>query len=264
MAVKIRLRRLGRRKRPLYGVVAADARSPRDGRFIEDLGRYNPMEEPAVIKLDKERVLYWLEQGAQPTDTVRSILSREGLMLALHMRRKGSEADAVWEAVEAHRTRHTELQQQGRKTTARDRKEAALKAEAAAAATAAAAEAKARAEAEEKARVAAEEARKQAEEQAKAERESVADAAKAEQEARNEAQATADAGDTEAAGATDAAEASAEETPEAASEAAEKSEAGESDGETPVETVAAAEEAPEAAAVVESPDAEGAGDEEKK
>ena len=130
MAVKIRLRRLGRKKRPLYGVVAADTRSPRDGRFIEDLGRYSPMEEPATVTLNDERVLYWLEQGAEPSDTVRSILSRQGLMLALHMRRKGSEGDAVWDAVTAHRQKHAEISAGNKKVTATDRRELALKEEA--------------------------------------------------------------------------------------------------------------------------------------
>ena len=74
MAVKLRLRRMGRKKRPIYGLVAADSRSPRDGRFIEDLGRYNPLAEPATVELKRERVLYWLDQGAQPSDRVKSLL----------------------------------------------------------------------------------------------------------------------------------------------------------------------------------------------
>ena len=86
MSVKIRLRRMGRKKRPVFGVVAADSRFPRDGRYIEDLGRYEPLDEPNSVKLNNERILYWLENGAQPSDTVRSILSKHGLMLALHMR----------------------------------------------------------------------------------------------------------------------------------------------------------------------------------
>ncbi|HAY37835.1 MAG TPA: 30S ribosomal protein S16, partial [Bacteroidetes bacterium] len=79
--VKLRLRRMGRKKRPIYAIVSADARSPRDGRYIEDLGRYAPLDEPATMSLKNDRILHWLEAGAQPSDTVRSLLSKEGIML---------------------------------------------------------------------------------------------------------------------------------------------------------------------------------------
>ena len=77
MSVKIRLSRHGAKKRPFYRIVAADIESPRDGRFIETLGTYNPLKDPAEVTLDKERVDYWIQQGASPSDTVRSILKRE-------------------------------------------------------------------------------------------------------------------------------------------------------------------------------------------
>ena len=77
MSVKIRLSRHGAKKRPFYRIVAADIESPRDGRFIETLGTYNPLKDPAEVTLDKERVDYWIQQGATPSDTVRSILKRE-------------------------------------------------------------------------------------------------------------------------------------------------------------------------------------------
>ena len=77
MSVKIRLSRHGAKKRPFYRIVAADIESPRDGRFIETLGTYNPLKEPAEVTLEKERVDYWIQQGATPSDTVRSILKRE-------------------------------------------------------------------------------------------------------------------------------------------------------------------------------------------
>ena len=110
MAVKIRLRRMGRKKKPIWAVVVADSRAPRDGRFIEDLGRYYPLEEPARVQLKDERVKYWLKVGAQPTDTVRSLLSREGILLGLHMEYKGAEPDAIAEAVSTHRQeRHDKL-----------------------------------------------------------------------------------------------------------------------------------------------------------
>ena len=75
MAVKIRLRRLGAKKAPFYRVVVADSRSPRDGRFIEEVGTYNPMTNPSEIKLDMEKVEKWIKNGAQPTDTVRKLIA---------------------------------------------------------------------------------------------------------------------------------------------------------------------------------------------
>ena len=84
MAVKMRLKRMGAKKRPFYRIVVADSRSPRDGRFIEEVGYYNPIENPAVVKVDKELALKWLNNGAMPTDTVRDILSKEGILKEFH------------------------------------------------------------------------------------------------------------------------------------------------------------------------------------
>ena len=78
--VKIRLKRMGMKKAPSYRVVVADERMPRDGRFIEEIGYYNPVTEPAVIKFDEERAKYWIGTGAQPTDTVRGLLKKSGLL----------------------------------------------------------------------------------------------------------------------------------------------------------------------------------------
>ena len=80
MAVKLRLKRMGAKKAPFYRIVAADSRYPRDGRFIETVGYYDPTKQPAVIKVDKEVALKWLNEGAQPTETVRNILSSQGVM----------------------------------------------------------------------------------------------------------------------------------------------------------------------------------------
>ena len=80
MAVKLRLKRMGSKQKPFYRIVAADARSPRDGRFIETVGTYNPLKNPTEIKVDEEKTLIWLNNGAQPTDTVRSILTESGIM----------------------------------------------------------------------------------------------------------------------------------------------------------------------------------------
>lgn len=79
MAVKIRLRRMGAKKAPFYRIVVADSRYPRDGRFIEELGYYNPLEEPAVVKVDLEKTKKWISNGAQPTDTVKTLLKKAGL-----------------------------------------------------------------------------------------------------------------------------------------------------------------------------------------
>ncbi|MDI3298226.1 MAG: 30S ribosomal protein S16 [Bacillota bacterium] len=79
MAVKIRLRRMGARHRPFYRVVVADSRSPRDGRFIESIGYYDPTTEPAVSKIDAEKAVAWLRKGAQPTETVRALFRRHGI-----------------------------------------------------------------------------------------------------------------------------------------------------------------------------------------
>jgi len=78
--VKIRLRRMGRRNKPFYRVVVADSRSPRDGKFIDIIGHYNPLTDPATISIDEEKTLKWLKYGAQPTDTVRSLLGKLGIM----------------------------------------------------------------------------------------------------------------------------------------------------------------------------------------
>lgn len=75
---------MGAKKRPFYRIVVADSRSPRDGRFIEQIGYYNPIEEPAVIKVDKDLAIKWLNNGATPTDTVRNILSKEGVLKEFH------------------------------------------------------------------------------------------------------------------------------------------------------------------------------------
>lgn len=93
MATRIRLQRHGRKGYAFYHIVAADSRAPRDGKFIERLGSYNPNTNPATIDLNFERALYWIETGAQPSDTVRNILSKEGIMLMKHLNggvRKGA------------------------------------------------------------------------------------------------------------------------------------------------------------------------------
>ena len=80
MAVKIRLKRMGAKKAPFYRIVVADSRSPRDGRFIEEIGYYNPMEEPKVVKVDADKAKDWISKGAQPTDTVKTLFKKPGVL----------------------------------------------------------------------------------------------------------------------------------------------------------------------------------------
>ena len=117
MATKIRLQRHGRKNYAFYPIVIANSRAPRDGRFIERIGSYNPNTNPATVTLNFERALYWVNVGAQPTDTVRSILSREGVLLMKHLQggvRKGAfdeaEAQRRFDAWKAKKEQATEAQ----------------------------------------------------------------------------------------------------------------------------------------------------------
>lgn len=92
MAVKLRLKRMGKKKSPFYRVVAADSRSPRDGAFIEVVGTYNPVMNPAEVKIDEELAMKWLQNGAQPTDTVRSLLKQTGVLKKFHESKMNKEA----------------------------------------------------------------------------------------------------------------------------------------------------------------------------
>jgi small subunit ribosomal protein S16 len=127
MPVKIRLQRHGSKKRPFYFIVVADARSPRDGKFIQKLGTYNPLTNPATIQLDRQRALDWLQKGAQPTDTVRKLLSFKGVLYLKHLLRGVSlglfdDATAmqkfqVWhDEHEAHIRKRQEAAQRERRT----------------------------------------------------------------------------------------------------------------------------------------------------
>ncbi len=89
MAVKLRLRRMGKKKQPIYKVVAADSRSPRDGKFIEAIGLYNPKTDPATVEIKEARAMYWLGVGAQPTDTVKNLLSQQGIILKRELTKQG-------------------------------------------------------------------------------------------------------------------------------------------------------------------------------
>lgn len=95
MAVRIRLRRMGAKKRPFYRIVVADSRSPREGRFIESLGQYSPIDKPASVKVNEERVYYWLKNGALPTDTVNSLLRKIGLLRKWAALKKGVDVSGM-------------------------------------------------------------------------------------------------------------------------------------------------------------------------
>ncbi|HHQ0156338.1 TPA: 30S ribosomal protein S16 [Listeria monocytogenes] len=89
MAVKIRLKRIGSKKKPFYRIVVANSRFPRDGRSIETIGTYNPLLDPVEVKIDEEATLKWMHNGAKPSDTVRNLLSREGIMEKFHNQKLG-------------------------------------------------------------------------------------------------------------------------------------------------------------------------------
>lgn len=84
MAVRIRLKRMGSKKNPFYRIVVADSRAPRDGRFIEEIGTYNPTTEPADVNINEDKALQWIQNGAQPSDTVRNLFSKAGIMQKVH------------------------------------------------------------------------------------------------------------------------------------------------------------------------------------
>ena len=116
MAVKLRLKRMGAKKRPYYRIVAADSRSPRDGRFIETVGTYNPITEPAELKIDEELAIKWLSVGAIPTDTVRALLSKQGVLKKFHESKMGKK--------EVKETKEVKAKATTKKTTTKAKKEA--------------------------------------------------------------------------------------------------------------------------------------------
>ena len=131
MATKIRLQRGGRKGYAFYSIVIADARAPRDGKFTEKIGTYNPNTNPATVDLNFDRALYWVETGAQPTDTVRNILSREGVYMMKHLRggvKKGAFDEAAMQAkFDAWKADKVKGAEAVRASEAKAKKEAAAK-----------------------------------------------------------------------------------------------------------------------------------------
>lgn len=113
MSVKIRLQRHGSKKRPFYFIVAANSVSPRDGKFIEKLGTYNPLTVPATVRLNRERALHWMQEGAQPTNTCRRILSFKGVLYLKHLMRGVTmglfDEKSAWEKFESWNNDHEQL-----------------------------------------------------------------------------------------------------------------------------------------------------------
>ena len=169
MATKIRLQRRGRKGYAFYQIVVADSRAPRDGKFIERIGSYNPNTNPATVDLNFERALYWLQVGAQPTDTTRNILSREGVLLKKHLL-EGVKKGAFDEAKDEEKFEAWKQQKQASVEAAKAKNSEKAKAVAAARLEAEKEVNKAKAEivAKKKAELAAAEAAKKAEEAAAA------------------------------------------------------------------------------------------------
>jgi len=146
LAVRIRLRRVGKKKMPVYHVVAADSRAARNGKFLEIVGRYDPLQHPMVITLKEERVFHWLKSGALPTDTVRSLLQRTGLWLKWSLVKKGRDEAAIaaemekWQMGRAEKLQHDE-ERRLRRTSARKKAKKSTETESAPAPAAAAPEA---------------------------------------------------------------------------------------------------------------------------
>jgi len=95
MSVRLRLRRMGKKKQPFYRIVVIDSRKARDGRYIENVGTYNPMTNPAQVNVEEDRVLYWLGKGASPSDTVKSFFRKKGIMLKWHLMQSGMDEIAI-------------------------------------------------------------------------------------------------------------------------------------------------------------------------
>jgi small subunit ribosomal protein S16 len=108
LAVRLRLRRIGKKKMPMYQIVAADSRTARNGRFLEVVGRYEPQRQPLVIETKETRVFHWLKSGARPTDTVRSLFQRNGLWLKWDLTRRGKDAATIAGVMEKWQAQQTD------------------------------------------------------------------------------------------------------------------------------------------------------------
>ncbi|HTY11790.1 MAG TPA: 30S ribosomal protein S16 [Bacteroidota bacterium] len=130
MAVKLRLQRMGKKKQPMYKIVAVDSRTKRDGRFIDAVGAYNPATNPMTITLKEDRVFHWLERGAQPTDTVKNLLSRKGVWLKWGLKKKKADDATIaaefekWQMMQGLKLQK-ENERNARRNAAKKKKKAA-------------------------------------------------------------------------------------------------------------------------------------------
>ncbi len=248
--LRIRLQRRGRKKRPIHHIVVADNRKPRDGRIVEDLGRFDNVTPNNQLNLDRERALYWLKQGAQPSDTVRSIFKNEGIMYEMHLIRWGKSEEEIEEALTEWRERREEKEE--KVPTRKERQQALLDAE----------EKEFQKQLKKKAEAAAKEKAKQ-EALASEEDEEEAETAEADEEA----EATAEEAETEETDAQEA-EAAEEDTETAEAESAEQEASDEEEDTEEVEAEAEEDsdedESDEDEAEVQEEEAEASDDEEEE
>lgn len=131
MSVKLRLQRMGKKKQPIYKIVAVDSRVKRDGRFIDAIGLYNPSTNPMTITLREDRVFHWLERGAQPTDTVKNLLSRKGVWLKWGLKKKKADEATIaaefekWQMMQASKLQKENERKARRKAAKKEKKAAA-------------------------------------------------------------------------------------------------------------------------------------------
>jgi len=144
LAVRLRLRRVGKKKMPVYHIVAADSRTARNGRFLEIIGRYDPLQHPPTIATNDQKVFLWLKRGALPTDTVRSLFQRTGLWMRWGLLKKGSDETVIaaamekWQMAQEEKRQREDARKERRKAARKARKPAEAEAAPAAAAPAAA------------------------------------------------------------------------------------------------------------------------------
>ncbi|MDZ7288609.1 MAG: 30S ribosomal protein S16 [candidate division KSB1 bacterium] len=129
MAVHLRLRRMGKKKQPFYRIVAIDSRVARDGKYLDNLGTYNPRTEPPAVQIDSARVFHWLSHGAKPSDTVRSLLRRQGILMRWHLQKRGMDEAQIgeemkkWEALQSERHKRLEALREQKKQQRKSQKE---------------------------------------------------------------------------------------------------------------------------------------------
>jgi small subunit ribosomal protein S16 len=137
LAVKLRLQRMGKKKQPIYKIVAVDSRAKRDGRFIDAVGSYNPRTNPMTITLREDRIFHWLERGAQPTDTVKNLLSRKGLWLKWGLKKKKADEATIaaefekWQLMQALKAQKENERKERRNALKKKKKAAAAESPAA-------------------------------------------------------------------------------------------------------------------------------------